>query len=160
MQQVYRRTPMLKCDSVKLLYNFTEIILPHGCSPVNLLHICGATVLTNTYGGILNFYSTCLSCCSYFFHTSNSIVYHTWSSPQIFEFNLNSFSQILHTAWRGDKNFKFQITPEIKTTRNYIRRSSTPLHFMIQGNNTIGKCFMKLHPETTTNAAKRHQTDY
>ena len=26
--------------SIKLVYDFTEITLPHGCSPVYLLHIC------------------------------------------------------------------------------------------------------------------------
>ena len=34
MQQIHRRTPM-----PKLLYNFIEIALRHGCSPVNLQHI-------------------------------------------------------------------------------------------------------------------------
>ena len=49
MKQIYRRTPMLKCDfnkgehpcrseiSIKLLCNFIEIALRHVCSPVNLL---------------------------------------------------------------------------------------------------------------------------
>ena len=33
MQQIYRRTPMLKCDfnKVALLCNFIEITLQHGC---------------------------------------------------------------------------------------------------------------------------------
>ena len=39
--------------SVKLHSNFIEIILPHGCFPLNLLHICRTAVLTNTYGGRL-----------------------------------------------------------------------------------------------------------
>ena len=39
MQQIYRRPPMPKCDFIKLLCNFIEITLWHGCSPVNLLHI-------------------------------------------------------------------------------------------------------------------------
>ena len=39
MQQNYRRKPMLKCDFNKVLCNFLEITLQHGCSPVNLLHI-------------------------------------------------------------------------------------------------------------------------
>ena len=37
MQQIYRRTPMPKCDLNS--FNFTEITFQHGCSPVNLLHI-------------------------------------------------------------------------------------------------------------------------
>ena len=36
IQQLYRRTPMHKCAISKVI----EITLPHGCSPVNLLHIC------------------------------------------------------------------------------------------------------------------------
>ena len=39
MQQIYRRTPMPKCDSIKLQSNFIEITLRLGCSPVNVLHI-------------------------------------------------------------------------------------------------------------------------
>ena len=38
MQQVYRRTPMPKCDSAKLFCNFIGIALWSGSSPVNLLH--------------------------------------------------------------------------------------------------------------------------
>ena len=34
MQQIYRRTPMPKCDC-----NFIKIALRHGCSPINLLHV-------------------------------------------------------------------------------------------------------------------------
>ena len=39
MQQIYRRTPIRSVISIKLLCNFTEIALRHGCSPLNLLHI-------------------------------------------------------------------------------------------------------------------------
>ena len=47
MQQIYRRTPMPKCD-------FTlEITLRHGCSPVNLLHIFRISFPKNTSGGLL-----------------------------------------------------------------------------------------------------------
>ena len=38
-QQIYRRTLMPKCDFNKVLCNFIEITLWHGCAPVNLLHI-------------------------------------------------------------------------------------------------------------------------
>ena len=39
VQQIYRRTPMPKYDFGKVAKsNFIEIILRHGCSPVNLLH--------------------------------------------------------------------------------------------------------------------------
>ena len=46
MQQIYRRTPMPKCDFSKVI----EIALRHGCSPVNLLHIFGAPFPKNTLG--------------------------------------------------------------------------------------------------------------
>ena len=36
--------------SVKLLYNFIQIALQHGCSPVNLLHIFKTHFLKNTSG--------------------------------------------------------------------------------------------------------------
>ena len=44
---------MWKCEFKKIGSKFIEIALPHGCSPVNLLHICKTAVLTNTYGGLL-----------------------------------------------------------------------------------------------------------
>ena len=43
MQQIYRRTFMPKCD-----FNFIEIALRHGCSPVNLLHIFKTPFPRNT----------------------------------------------------------------------------------------------------------------
>ena len=43
MQQIYRRTPMPKCD-----FNKVEITLRHGCSPVNLLHIFRTPCPRNT----------------------------------------------------------------------------------------------------------------
>ena len=45
MQQIYRRTFILKCD--------IEILLRHGCSPVNLLHSFRAPFTQNTSGGVL-----------------------------------------------------------------------------------------------------------
>ena len=38
-QQIYRRTPIPKCDFNNMQSNFIEITLRHGCSPVNLLYI-------------------------------------------------------------------------------------------------------------------------
>ena len=43
--------------SIKLLCNFVEITLRHGCSPVKLLHIIRTLFPKNTSGGLLlNFY--------------------------------------------------------------------------------------------------------
>ena len=53
MQQIYKRTPMPKCVSTKLQSNFIEIILRHGCSPVNLLHVFRTTFPKNTSEGLL-----------------------------------------------------------------------------------------------------------
>ena len=39
--------------SKKLQSNFFEIALPHGCSPVNLLHVFRAPFLMNTSGWLL-----------------------------------------------------------------------------------------------------------
>ena len=50
MQQIYRRTPMPKCDFNKVALQL-EITLRHECSPVNLLHISRTPFLKNTYGG-------------------------------------------------------------------------------------------------------------
>ena len=41
MKQIYKRTPMSKCDFNKVAKqsNFTEATFRHGCSPRNLKHI-------------------------------------------------------------------------------------------------------------------------
>ena len=46
---------MQKCDinEVSLLCNFIDIVLRHGCSPVNLLHIFRTPFLQNTSGWLL-----------------------------------------------------------------------------------------------------------
>ena len=52
VQEIYRRTPMPKCDSIKLQMQ------RYGCYPVNLLHIFRIPFHKNTYGGVfLNFKS-------------------------------------------------------------------------------------------------------
>ena len=61
IQQMYRRTPMPKCDfnkvakhpcrsviSIKLQSKFFEITLRHGCFPANLLHIFKTSFPRNT----------------------------------------------------------------------------------------------------------------
>ena len=48
MRQIYRNTPMLKCDFSKVAYTFTEVAFRHGCSPVDLLHFFGTPVHKNT----------------------------------------------------------------------------------------------------------------
>ena len=50
MQQIYRRTPIAKCDFNKVAI---EITLQHGCSPVNLLHIFEKSFPKNTSGRLL-----------------------------------------------------------------------------------------------------------
>ena len=53
MQQIYRITPMPKCDFNKVASNFIEITLSHGCSPVNLQHIFRTHFPKNTSGWLL-----------------------------------------------------------------------------------------------------------
>ena len=48
IQQIYRRTPMPKCD---LQSNFIEITLWYVCCPVNLLHIFRTPFPRSTSGG-------------------------------------------------------------------------------------------------------------
>ena len=50
IQQIYRRTSMLKCDLNKVVKqsNFIEIGFWHGCSAVNLLHIFRTPFSRNT----------------------------------------------------------------------------------------------------------------
>ena len=47
--------PWLSVISIKLLCNFMEITLRHGCSPVNSLHIFRTRFLKNTCGRLLLF---------------------------------------------------------------------------------------------------------
>ena len=56
MQQIYRRIPMPKVDSIKLLCNFIDTKLGHGCSPVNLLLIFRAPFPESTSEGLLLFF--------------------------------------------------------------------------------------------------------
>ena len=54
MQQIYKRTPILKCDFSKVAsYNFIEISLQRGCSPVNLLNIFGILLLKAVLHGTI-----------------------------------------------------------------------------------------------------------
>ena len=53
LQQIYRRKPMPKWISVKMLWNFFEIPLQHGCFPVRLLHIFRTPFPKNTFEGLL-----------------------------------------------------------------------------------------------------------
>ena len=48
IQQIYRRTPMPKCDSNKFAKQLYEIALRHGCSPLNFLHIFRTPLTKNT----------------------------------------------------------------------------------------------------------------
>ena len=50
VQQIYRRTPCQSTFSIKLLCNFIEIALRHGCSPVNVLHILRTPFNKNNSG--------------------------------------------------------------------------------------------------------------
>ena len=52
MQQIYRRTPMPKCDFNKVAFAI-EIALWHGCSSVNLLHIFRKPFSKNIPGRLL-----------------------------------------------------------------------------------------------------------
>ena len=52
-QQIYKRTPIPKCDFNKIASNFIESTLRYDCSFVNLLHIFRTIFLKNTSGGLL-----------------------------------------------------------------------------------------------------------
>ena len=51
MQQIYRRTPMTKCDFNNVALQL--LLSQRGCSPVSLLHIFRTPFLKNTSGGLL-----------------------------------------------------------------------------------------------------------
>ena len=50
IQQIYRRTPVPKCDFNKVASQLLKIALRYGCSPVNLLHIFRTPFPRNTSG--------------------------------------------------------------------------------------------------------------
>ena len=51
--QIFRGASLIGCDSIKLQGSFFEIILLHSYSPIGLLHICRASFLENSSGGLL-----------------------------------------------------------------------------------------------------------
>ena len=53
MQQIYRRTPMPRCNFNKVVSNFIEFTLYHECLHVNLLHIFKTSLPENTSEGLL-----------------------------------------------------------------------------------------------------------
>ena len=53
MLQVYKRTPMPKCDFNNVASNFIGITFRHGCSPADLLHIFRTPLLKDTSGWLL-----------------------------------------------------------------------------------------------------------
>ena len=64
MQQICRKQRCRRVISIKLLCNFIEITLRHGCSPVNLLHIFRTALRKNTYGGLLRYGVTLVKKCN------------------------------------------------------------------------------------------------
>ena len=93
MQQFYSRTRMPKCDFNEVVYNFIEITLRHGCSPVNVLHIFRTHFPRNTSGGLL-LYSckerVTIKCC--------------WSILILFFFFFQYKYKLLAYAWRSYQN--------------------------------------------------------
>ena len=69
--------PCRSVISIKLLYNFVEITLRHGCSPVNLLHIFRTPFPGNTSGRLLLLIYTVIFCvrCIIIGITSKSIFF-------------------------------------------------------------------------------------
>ena len=85
MEQIYMRTPCQSLISVKVLCNFIEIALWHGCSPVNLLHIFRTPFPKKTCGGglLLKILGAALS---YLFDHSNEFPF--WTNDKFINFKL------------------------------------------------------------------------
>ena len=58
IQQIYRGTPMPKCDFIKVASSFIEITLWRKCSTVNLLHILRTAFSKNSTGWLLPIFVT------------------------------------------------------------------------------------------------------
>ena len=71
MQQIYRRTPMPKCDFNKVAKQLYWIELRHGCSPVHLLHIFRTVFPKNTSEGLLLFLLKSFISLTWFFFSMN-----------------------------------------------------------------------------------------
>ena len=67
--------PCRSAISVKLLCNFIEIALRHGCSPLNLLHIFRTPFTRNTSGRLLlnDLTESITKLPSFFYDTSNKL---------------------------------------------------------------------------------------
>ena len=123
--------------------NFIEIILPRGCSHVNLLHICRTAVLTNIYGKVL--LPILLIMPVIFFNTNLCPFLQALTALRITpEFCLR-FSNTMCPVYRIEEWHKLAVSSNHrkKMTKDRIRRSWRPLRFMIQNNNTIDKHCMK-----------------
>ena len=104
MQQIYRRTPMPKCDFNK------EIALRHGCSPVNLLHTFRTPFLKDIPGRLLpnKRNDKRFNYCSYsLFYFMGIVLKHLWLIPNIFRLessvslkNFDFFFQIFLFLWK------------------------------------------------------------
>ena len=104
MQQIYRRTPMPKCDFNK------EIALRHGCSPVNLLHTFRTPFLKDIPGRLLpnKRNDKRFNYCSYsLFYFMGIVLKHLWLIPNILRLessvslkNLDFFFQIFLFLWK------------------------------------------------------------
>ena len=69
-QQIYRRTPMSKCNFNKVANNFIEITVRHGYSPVDLLHILRIPFLKNASGWFINYFTVAPYCSGYRYCTT------------------------------------------------------------------------------------------
>ena len=104
MQQIYRRTPMPKCDFNK------EIALRHGCSPVNLLHTFRTPFLKDIPGRLLpnKRNDKRFNYCSYsLFYFMGIVLKHLWLIPNILRLessvslkNFDFFFQIFLFLWK------------------------------------------------------------
>ena len=81
--------PCRSAISIKLQNNFIEIVLRHGCSPVNLQHIFRTPFPKNTSGGLLLDLSVNLQCDLKLF-ANDLILFSTVKIPKIIINNLNN----------------------------------------------------------------------
>ena len=90
-------TPCRSAISIKLLCNFIEIALRHGCSPVNLLHIFRTPFSRNTTGCLLlNLILIRENLLFYYLSASSSSKYHSLmnQNPKYNEKTTNSCSSV------------------------------------------------------------------
>ena len=138
--------------SIKLQSNFVEIILRHGCSPVNLLHIFRTPFCKNTSGLLLRWLRTYLGPCQHPWWSSLQNQLRIFGSKSFVIDVLQNPKYIVilsnNTARKGNHFIFWKMMSLekfwIETCRNCYHDYSKYKIFLLFKFFSVGDCFFKL----------------